>query len=163
MQRVTRSWKVYRDGDCDLIKFPYSCYTAGIHPSSKCSARNWIWVFPALFLKWSYWRNCYRDKYVCSGKNAEGDSTNKILIVALVEGSFGRRNEGVLWCNTEQGSEFVGAISWLFYWRWARPNPILQGCFLSSPFSPNILDASFNSSCCTSRKCAYPMEQGGEC
>ena len=24
MQPVTRSWKVYRDGDCDLIKLPYS-------------------------------------------------------------------------------------------------------------------------------------------
>jgi len=24
MQHVTRSWKVYHDGDCDLIKFLYS-------------------------------------------------------------------------------------------------------------------------------------------
>jgi len=26
---VTRSWKVYRDGDCDLIKFPYSVTQQG--------------------------------------------------------------------------------------------------------------------------------------
>ena len=28
-QPVTRSWKVYRDGDCDLIKFPYSVTQQG--------------------------------------------------------------------------------------------------------------------------------------
>ena len=28
-QHVTRSWKVYRDGDCDLIKFPYSVTQQG--------------------------------------------------------------------------------------------------------------------------------------
>jgi hypothetical protein len=28
-QHVTRSWKVYRDGDCDLIKFPYSLTQQG--------------------------------------------------------------------------------------------------------------------------------------
>jgi hypothetical protein len=44
-------------------------------------------------------------------KNTEGDSTNKILNVALMEGCFVRRNEGVLWCDTEHGSEFEGAIS----------------------------------------------------
>jgi hypothetical protein len=36
---------------------------------------------------------------------------NKILNVALVEGCFISRNEGVLWCNTEHGSEFEGAVS----------------------------------------------------
>jgi hypothetical protein len=44
-------------------------------------------------------------------KNTEGDSTNKILNVALMEGCFVRRNEGVLWCDTEHGSEFEGAVS----------------------------------------------------
>jgi hypothetical protein len=29
MQPVTSSWKVYRDGDCDLIKFPYSVTQQG--------------------------------------------------------------------------------------------------------------------------------------
>ena len=28
-QLVTSSWKVYRDGDCDLIKFPYSVTQQG--------------------------------------------------------------------------------------------------------------------------------------
>jgi len=28
-QHVTRSWKVYRDGDCDLMKFPYSVTQQG--------------------------------------------------------------------------------------------------------------------------------------
>jgi hypothetical protein len=41
----------------------------------------------------------------------KGDSTNKILNVALVEGRFVRRNEDVLWCNTKHGSEFEGTIS----------------------------------------------------
>ena len=30
MQSVTRSWKVYRDGDCYLIKFPYSVTQQGL-------------------------------------------------------------------------------------------------------------------------------------
>ena len=38
MQPVTRSWNVYRDGDCNLIKFPYYVTQRGIHPSSKCFA-----------------------------------------------------------------------------------------------------------------------------
>jgi len=29
MQPVTNSWKIYRDCDCDLIKFPYSVTQQG--------------------------------------------------------------------------------------------------------------------------------------
>ena len=29
-QPVTRSWMVYRDGDCDLLKFPYSVTQQGL-------------------------------------------------------------------------------------------------------------------------------------
>jgi hypothetical protein len=103
-QPVTSSWKVYCHGDGDHIKFLYSVTQQGFTLLKVLSQK------PNLNISSSFSQTMLLAKYACIGKITESDSMNRILNVALMEGCFIRRNEGVLWCNAEHGSEFVGAI-----------------------------------------------------
>ena len=48
-QPVTRSWKVYRDGDCDLIKFPYSVTQQGFTLPQSARPKTELECFQLFF------------------------------------------------------------------------------------------------------------------
>jgi hypothetical protein len=107
MQPVTSSWKVYHEGDC----MGYSVTQQGFTLPQSAQPKTELVYFQLfssddLIGKIVTTTNMYEVENI-----TEGDSTNRIHNVALVEGCFVRRNEGILWCNTERGSEFEGAIS----------------------------------------------------
>jgi hypothetical protein len=43
-----------------------------------------------------------------AGKIQKVSPLTAYTILVLVQGCFVRRNEGILWCNTEYGSQFKG-------------------------------------------------------
>jgi len=49
MQPVTSSWKVYRDGDCDLIKFPYSVTQEGFTLPQSARPKTELEYFQLFF------------------------------------------------------------------------------------------------------------------
>jgi len=49
MQPVTSSWKVYRDGDCDLIKFPYTVTQEGFTLPHSAQPKTELEYFQLFF------------------------------------------------------------------------------------------------------------------
>jgi hypothetical protein len=103
MQPVTSSWKVYCD---DLIKFRYSVTQQGFALLQSAQPKTELEYFQLFFSDVVIGEIVTATNMYAAEQNSEGDSPNRILDVALVKGCFVRRNDCVLWCNTEHGSEF---------------------------------------------------------
>ena len=109
-QPVTRSWTVYLDGDCDLIKFPYSVTQQGFTLPQSAWPKTELEYFQLFFSDDLIVRIVTATNIYAAEKIQKVTPPTKHSNVALVEGCFVRRNEGVLWCNTEHCSEFEGAV-----------------------------------------------------
>jgi len=110
-QPVTSSWKVYRDGDCGLIKFPYSVTQQGFTLPQSARPKTELQYFQ-LFSS-----DDLTGKIVTATNMYAAEKIEKVTPLTKYsmwhswKDDFVRRNEGIVWCNTEHGSEFEGAIS----------------------------------------------------
>jgi len=128
-QPVTSSWKVYRDGDCDLIKFPYSVTQQGFTLPQNARPKTELEYFQLFF------SDDLIGKIVTATNMYAAENIQKVT--PLTEYSMWYSWKDV---SSEEMKVFVGVILNMapnlkaqfvdfFYRRLARPNRILQGCF----------------------------------
>jgi hypothetical protein len=139
-QPVTSSWKVYRDGDRDLIKFPYSATQQGFTLPQSAWPKTELECFQLFF------SDDLIGEIVTATNTYAAENIQKVT--PLTKYSMWHSWKDV---SSEEMKAFFGVILNMalnlkaqlvdiFTEDWLDRTPILHGYFLSSPFPPNILE-----------------------